>query len=350
MTQKRILLLLSLFIFFLLLFFILISMPYVPLSKWLTAQVVQMSLTIQPAPTLTIGGNVLTPTQSESQQFEASTGGTFPFTNPDGSSVTITFFIGTTQVTLDFFIDTYEKSAIIAQRPLPTGLDVVGSLIYDMRTFIGSTGTATFDNPFAMTVGYTDALLGNLDEETLNVYFFDEAQNQWVAFATTTRDTVNNTITILTDHLTLFATLGEQGATAPAAAAQKRGGGGPIQGISRVGTLVTPAALLPIESGGKELQAEETKRAALEATAPPLRQEEITTEKPEAKVETADEGIAPPDIEREKVPTLFDIGITPSAGEPEKRGKAALLLVITGVLVLIAVLGMGIFFIRKKWQ
>lgn len=203
------------------------------------AQTVDMALTVQSAPSITTsGGEVIFPDQSESHQFEAKSGGTFNFVNPDGSSVTIIFFIGTTQVTLDFFIDSYDQAAITADRPLPTGKNVVGSLIYDMRTFEGSTETLTFDAPFAMTVHYPQAQLGNLNEETLGIYFWDESQSIWTAFEIDSRNIEENTITILSDHLTFFATLGEVVQTVLSGDGGGAGGGGiPIQPARSIADL-----------------------------------------------------------------------------------------------------------------
>lgn len=205
------------------------SMFYFGMPSLLEAQVTEMSLTVQPAPSITTTeGETISPSHSEVHQFEASSGGTFGFENPDGSSVTIIFFSGTTMVTLDFFIDAYEKSAIIADRPLPIGKDVVGSLIYDMRTFEGAAATATFAAPFAMIVHYAEAHITNLNEETLDVYFWDESQQAWTTFLASTLDTAQNTITILTDHLTLFATLAGLPETpeTPETAGTTGGGGG----------------------------------------------------------------------------------------------------------------------------
>ncbi len=207
--------------------FIFIGMLYSNMSLQLKAEVTDMSLTVHPTPSIITGGETFFPSHSEVHRFEASSGGTFNFENPDGSSVTIIFFSGTTQVALDFFIDAYEKSAVIGDRPLPTGKDVVGSLIYDMRTFVGAIQTATFDAPFAMIVHYTEEHIANLNEETVDIYFWDESQQTWTTFLDSTLDTAENTITILTDHLTLFATLGE---SEEAAAATVGGGGGIFAG------------------------------------------------------------------------------------------------------------------------
>jgi len=195
---------------FLLLFLAVFSERSFGPRRFLKAQIVQMSLTIQPAPSIITSGVTFSPSQSQAHQFEAGSEDTFVFTNPDSSSVDIVFFAGTTQATLDFFVDAYAQSAILGDRPLPVGKDVAGSLIYDMTAFIGSIATSTFNTPFSMTFRYPEDQLGNLNEETLGIYSWDESQSIWVAFNIDSRDTEQNTITILTDHLTLFTILGEK--------------------------------------------------------------------------------------------------------------------------------------------
>lgn len=235
------------------------------------AQETKMSLTIQPTSLIISNGETVLPNQSESHQFQAEQGGAFNFVNADGSSVKIIFFIGTTQVTLDFFIDSYDKSAVIAGRPLPVGRDVVGGLIYDMRTFEGISETMTFDNPFSMTVGYSEAQIGSLDEDSLNIYFWNENNNAWETFATSTLNTTNNTITILSNHLTLFATLGEAKEMAPAAAAVApvAGGGGGSAGTGIITNTQKPSEILEptaerLESIIEEKEAESLKTPSSE--------------------------------------------------------------------------------------
>jgi len=192
----------------------------------LLAGTVGMLLTVQPSETLTFNGQLISPVQSVTQTFNSS-GGVFKFTNADGSFIEITFFTGTTQVTLDFSIDSYDQGSIIASHPLPTGKNVVGVLIYNMRTFVGATEKFTFDDLLSIRAGYTDAILSGLKEETLNIYFWNETQNIWTPFSNVTRDLENNTATILTDHLTLFAVLGEGVEVVP----QVPSGGGVISGL-----------------------------------------------------------------------------------------------------------------------
>lgn len=243
-----------LFVFFLLFLLIFISMPYFHLSRQVQAEVTKMLLTVQPISSITSGGETTFPIQSQVHQFKVGIGGTFNFANPDGSSVTIIFFIGTTQVVLDFFIDSYEQSVIIATRPLPVGHNVVGSLIYDMRTFEGATETFTFNAPFSMTVSYTDALVANFNEETLNIYFWNESQNIWETFASSTLNTLDNTITIFTNYLTLFATLGEVIKTEVTGGAVSTGGGGIVGGIgggvpTHINAFNVPLKISPNQSG-----------------------------------------------------------------------------------------------------
>lgn len=171
------------------------------------AQTVEMSLNIQPTPALFLNGQSVFPEQSATDSFPGGVGGDFNFSNPNESFIQVTFFPDTTQSALDFFIDSYEESAVIAANPLPTGKNIIGGLVYNVRAFLGRTQIFTFDNPFTVIISYLDSQIIGIDEGLLNIYFFDESQNVWILFPDVTRDPANNTISILTDHLTLFVLL-----------------------------------------------------------------------------------------------------------------------------------------------
>lgn len=73
----------------------------------------------------------------------------------------------------------------------------------------GGNAISQFQQPLVITVGYSEADLQNAgitDEQSLNLYYWDETQ--WVATlpcAGCLIDTEQNTITVVVDHLTLFA-------------------------------------------------------------------------------------------------------------------------------------------------
>ncbi len=60
--------------------------------------------------------------------------------------------------------------------------------------------------PLALVIHYTDAAAAGLDESRLQIFYWNEAQQQWVGMPTTV-DAQANTLTVYLDHLTLFAAL-----------------------------------------------------------------------------------------------------------------------------------------------
>lgn len=311
------------------------------------AQGTEMSITLQPLSSITSNGEVIFPVESQVHQFEAGEGGSFDFASPGGGFVRITFFIGTTEVTLDFFIDSYDQSAVIASRPLPSGRNVVGSFIYDMKTFERSTESLTFENPFAMTVGYTDAQIENLNEETLNIYFWNESKNIWETFASSTLNTADNTVTILTDHLTLFATLGAfkeaPQATKAATVSISRGGGSPLLATGGGGLILQPAPLVTTEPAVEALKEEEpaSKKSPLyeEANVPTQARKENTP------VPSEDAGRAQ---ENRTPDQLLDIDFNVEArpGTYENSQSGAMILAATAVFA--GTVTAIYFFIKRK--
>ena len=65
----------------------------------------------------------------------------------------------------------------------------------------------TFASPLTVTTMYSQTLidLQNIDEDKLQVFFYDEDNNQWETLAVVNRDTTNNKITFKVNHLTEFA-------------------------------------------------------------------------------------------------------------------------------------------------
>ena len=73
----------------------------------------------------------------------------------------------------------------------------------------------TFDPPIIATLYYSDADLRSVPEESLALYYWDEAANDWVDIVTTcpdgeyTRDLDGNVLSVPICHLSEFAMLGE---------------------------------------------------------------------------------------------------------------------------------------------
>ncbi len=79
----------------------------------------------------------------------------------------------------------------------------------------------TFAQPLQLTLNYTNAELGGLNEQWVSLYFYDTASGQWVDAATTcspnstyVRDAANNTLTINICHFTEFVLAAPESPTA----------------------------------------------------------------------------------------------------------------------------------------
>jgi len=62
------------------------------------------------------------------------------------------------------------------------------------------------NNPIEITITYTDGDIANLNEDDLNLLFYNEDTGNWESGGITivSRDTTNNTITFAIEHLTEF--------------------------------------------------------------------------------------------------------------------------------------------------
>lgn len=318
-------------IFLLLFFFFLATFSEIPFDSWelFKAQIVKMSFAIQPAPSITTSkGDVITPTQSESNQFEAATEETFIFVRPDDSLIEVIFFIGTTQLTLDLYIDAYENIPPIADdRPLPTGKNIAGGVIYEIRAFEGTTEITTFDAPFAVNFHYLEEHIAGFIEETLDIYFWDESQSIWTALPVSSRDTLQNIISVLIDHLTLFVLLGEIKEVAPSGDGITGGGGGEGASLAFLEDEATPLVeevTLPEEEVFKE---------------------PIVEESTEGIVPEGGEGDLPARQAGKPGPALFDILIEPTTGEVHARN-----IITAGIMFVVVFIGTTVFISFSVWK
>lgn len=195
----------------------------------LSAETIDMSITVQPTPSLTFNGDMIYPLRTEVYQLGAS-GGSSDFTNTDGSFLTVTFPSGVLFTFIDLYISSYNKDFILAYYPLPTGLDIVGSVIYDITAFDGLTEKNTFGSNFSIRFHYTDEQIAGFNEETFKIHFWNASQGEWKEVSDFVLDQLNNNLTISLNHLTLFALFGElKGSTAAIGEITAQlGSGGPI--------------------------------------------------------------------------------------------------------------------------
>lgn len=199
------------------------------------AQSVEMLLNMSPGAFITIEGETLFPLESQVYQFTPFSENSSSFINPDASSMEVFFFADTTDILIDLFISSYNKDLIISRRPLPTGLNIVGSVVYNITAFDGLAEKKTFNAHFSLRFHYTDEQVIGFDEETLRAYFFDESQGAWTFVSDFTSDQAGNSITVSIDHLTLFALLGEPEEAEVAKEAAAIIGGGPIFALRKIG-------------------------------------------------------------------------------------------------------------------
>ena len=87
------------------------------------------------------------------------------------------------------------------------GTQVVGGKAYDLTLMVGGTAATTFSKAVTLTFTYTDAEIVNLEESTLQVYYWDTTTSAWVKLGGAV-DAANNKITVTTTHFTKFAVLG----------------------------------------------------------------------------------------------------------------------------------------------
>ncbi|MBI5351758.1 MAG: hypothetical protein HZB50_03885 [Chloroflexi bacterium] len=60
-----------------------------------------------------------------------------------------------------------------------------------------------FSNPVTIQINYDEANIFGWDEQSLSIYYYDPIQSDWFPMETVV-DTVNNTLTVQSDHLTVF--------------------------------------------------------------------------------------------------------------------------------------------------
>lgn len=117
-----------------------------------------------------------------------------------------------------------ESIVNVATLPAPQGLPNNQRALYGFRataTTLGGQSVTTFAKPYTLRVAYTDAqlaALGITDPTTLNVAFWNG--NAWTPMLPCNGcgvDTVNKTITVVADHFTDFAVIGQGTVVTPGA-------------------------------------------------------------------------------------------------------------------------------------
>ncbi|MBU4284987.1 hypothetical protein KKF60_00560 [Patescibacteria group bacterium] len=140
----------------------------------------------------------------------ASGGGKTTFITTETATATVDLPASAVTSSTNIAISIETKATVTSSKPVPSGQNVVGGYIYNFTATAGSTAITTFSKDITLTFTYTDSQVTGLNEDTLKVYYWDGSK--WAALTGTLNKT-NNTITVLTNHFTYFAILGDSGTT-----------------------------------------------------------------------------------------------------------------------------------------
>ena len=130
--------------------------------------------------------------------------------SPDGGSLVspfdntnYTFPAGT------FAHTTTVTHTLLFAEDLPSAGNLVGiQHAYQVSAVDDATGQPVQPSqPYTLTIQYTDAQKGPAIGDTLALYYWDD--NQWVEEPSSQVDTLNNTLTAMPDHFSVWAVLGE---------------------------------------------------------------------------------------------------------------------------------------------
>ena len=90
--------------------------------------------------------------------------------------------------------------------PPTGGFQMIGQGFEVTAMTTGGTPVTQFNQPITLVIHYTDADVAGIDESQLTLHYWDETQMVWVTVPGVV-DIENNTLTVMLDHLTLFALL-----------------------------------------------------------------------------------------------------------------------------------------------
>ena len=96
--------------------------------------------------------------------------------------------------------------APVATPPATGGFQVLGQVFAINATTPAGSPVTHFAQPFTLVVTYTDDEVQGIDEQSLTLHYWHEAQQSWIAIPTTV-DAEHNRLTATLDHLTTFAVL-----------------------------------------------------------------------------------------------------------------------------------------------
>ena len=129
-------------------------------------------------------------------------GGITTLVNPDGGGAKLVIPAGAVEEDTVFTIILVDVDSIT--EPMG-GLFIVDGFAYQITAMRNGKPVTTFPKSLVLTLTYTDEQIDDLDESSFKFYYF--SNGEWVTVSTTV-DINDNTVTVLIDHLTLFALMG----------------------------------------------------------------------------------------------------------------------------------------------
>lgn len=127
---------------------------------------------------------------------------------PDGGTISGSVGLSTT---VYFPAGNYSETLVVTLQevevpPSTGGFRLLGAAFSVEATIENGDPVTQFDQDLTIVIDYGSTDLAGVDETSLVLYFWDVADQRWVALPTTV-DTAAKTLTVQVDHLTTFAVL-----------------------------------------------------------------------------------------------------------------------------------------------
>ena len=138
-----------------------------------------------------------------------SLGGKTTLTTAENTTAEVEFPVSAVSADTSVKIEPIKKADISANSFLPTEKNIIGSYVYNFTATANGQAISSFSKSATLAFTYTNTQISGLDEASLSVYYWNETTKKWVAVSSVI-DAANNKITVITDHFTYFAIMGEK--------------------------------------------------------------------------------------------------------------------------------------------
>lgn len=142
----------------------------------------------------------------------AVSGGKTTLTTAENTTAKVEFPVNALSADTSIKIEPVKKTDIAANSSLPTEKNIIGSYVYNFTAIANGQTVSNFLKSATFTFTYTDSQISGLDEASLSVYYWNETTKKWVAISSVV-DIAKNKITVIADHFTYFAIMGEKTAS-----------------------------------------------------------------------------------------------------------------------------------------